>query len=757
MEVANVKEKFSQKLYFEAVDELAELGKLDLLLELVDAQNFFKIALYLFECRLFECAFAVLVHGYRKTDTPSYLSEHIPVMFRLASVHGCSIEEVVGLPPFTENNLVRQAAELILPHYFPAHSCAKLVDPVAVFEWVVGQFQLSSENPLFRFFPEKGSQPASEEEETAEASEVLRQALCCVGMANTKFALDGQELAPEDLADNHLSALLTLLEDRFSQTQLVANLVAFSLVFAQRTSLVPHMLAFCGSEKSHVRASALLAAAFLSHPILFPRTFAFAADTQTIATFLLAELAAHAPFLAGSANPDPSQSATVFLLLDALSFLSPELLVRFLPDAANLFDFSPFCVFSSQSTAATERAADHSADPVVWEFRAKFLLSLARVFCVLPANSPQVAVLKSVCKVVAKACEPLALSAVLFPLQRVLFLLFFRHWQVPEPLVSVARKEQKVLTTAGEALALASSFCGSGSTALAELLLTSITHHLSVFKNQPELSPKGKKRKLPAPEPKIAETCVFALALLGCSPDKSTRKLFSRLVYRVCTEKGVDRGVLGVALALLNLSSPQPALLDLLADAAVSGVTETAVPAVVALAMFSLGSRNTRAAEYLQQAQQNARDPRTVFLAALCRGLVQTGGGLFSAAGDYTDSACVREAALFLLSSFGFVEGRAPSVSEALYLPKCFVPKWVVAVDSLGRLRNDVRVRVGKQTGDLGSEHLSGGVVVKTPVVKTPEEDVELVDERLLVGQTCKTDRYLKIHTNVFLVDESKL
>jgi 26S proteasome regulatory subunit N1 len=241
----------------------------------------------------------------------------------------------------------------------------------------------------------------------------------------------------------------------------------------------------------------------------------------------------------------------------------------------------------------------------------------------------------------------------------------------------------------------------------------------------------------------FALMCI-AMATTGESLGEDMAQRLFEHAHQFSSSPAVKRAI-PLAVALLSLSDPRPAVVDTLTKFAHDADVGVGLSGVIGLGLIGFGSNNARIAGVLrQQAAFFAKEPEMLFAVRLAQGLVNAGKGLVRLGLTSSDGwACgkveLAGVAVFMswLLSLG-VESSVVGVSGAPYmwylLTLAVRPRSLVTVNAETLEPVSVTVRVGQALDVVGqagkqAKTITGFQTHTSPVLVGPCERAELATE----------------------------
>ncbi|MCO5602882.1 hypothetical protein L7F22_057021 [Adiantum nelumboides] len=236
---------------------------------------------------------------------------------------------------------------------------------------------------------------------------------------------------------------------------------------------------------------------------------------------------------------------------------------------------------------------------------------------------------------------------------------------------------------------------------------------------------------------------VMGIALVAMGEDvgaEMTLRHFSHLMHY--GEPTIRRAV-PLALALLNPSNPQMALLDTLSKYSHDNDLDVAINAILAMGIVGAGTNNARLAQMLRQlAGYYHKEPDSLFMVRVAQGLVHMGKGTIGINPYHTDRQLMSRTAvcgiLALLVSFTDARGFVLDKSHWMlyYLVLAMYPRFLITLDEEELQPLPTSVRVGKAVDVVGQagkpRTISGFQTHTSPVRLGSYERAELGTDEYL-------------------------
>eukprot|EP00088_Acartia_fossae_P017208 TRINITY_DN19748_c0_g1_i1.p1 TRINITY_DN19748_c0_g1~~TRINITY_DN19748_c0_g1_i1.p1 ORF type:complete len:251 (+),score=-4.91 TRINITY_DN19748_c0_g1_i1:2-754(+) len=215
---------------------------------------------------------------------------------------------------------------------------------------------------------------------------------------------------------------------------------------------------------------------------------------------------------------------------------------------------------------------------------------------------------------------------------------------------------------------------------------------------------------------------------------ENDKEMMTRLIFTLSVQYTFQVSEYSAVIGMLYLSDPRPEAISFLlkyCNLDEEYPNNIVVCSIISLGLIGFGTNNSRisdALKYLLYAsfESDACIPAAIRIA---QGMLHFGRGLFMLQRDEK----------IYLKLYDFFRIICDDSSKLKDLPTIFrifeiinlaTPKWIVGVNENGEWVNDIKIRIGKENGDIGKSRISGGLIGKTPVIKNYTEEAEIADER---------------------------
>ncbi|KAI3425164.1 hypothetical protein D9Q98_008935 [Chlorella vulgaris] len=234
---------------------------------------------------------------------------------------------------------------------------------------------------------------------------------------------------------------------------------------------------------------------------------------------------------------------------------------------------------------------------------------------------------------------------------------------------------------------------------------------------------------------------VLGLGLLAMSEELGTQMSQRALEHLLQYGDPAARRGVPLALALLNISSPDMNVVDTLSRLSHDTDTDVAMNAVLALGLVGAGTNNARLAGILRQlSAYYFKEPTLLFLVRVAQGLVHMGKGLMTLTPYHSDHTLLNGTALAGILAVllaGGLDMKATLAGKQHYLLYCLTPamkpRMLMTVDEDGAML-PCPVRVGTAVDTVAQagrpKTVTGFQTHTTPVLLSVGERAELGTEK---------------------------
>eukprot|EP00471_Norrisiella_sphaerica_P011214 CAMPEP_0184505640 /NCGR_PEP_ID=MMETSP0113_2-20130426/53093_1 /TAXON_ID=91329 /ORGANISM="Norrisiella sphaerica, Strain BC52" /LENGTH=899 /DNA_ID=CAMNT_0026895339 /DNA_START=51 /DNA_END=2750 /DNA_ORIENTATION=- len=294
-----------------------------------------------------------------------------------------------------------------------------------------------------------------------------------------------------------------------------------------------------------------------------------------------------------------------------------------------------------------------------------------------------------------------------------------------EPILEATQATEKPISKYMSLTIETCAYAGTGNVLLIQKLLKAVSEHIE--------DEKANKHQ--------------AVAVLGLAMVSMGEELGKQMIVRSMdhilqyAEVNVTRAV-PLALALLNVSNPDVAIMDTLSKLSHDSDQQVSQNAVLALGIIGAGTNNSRIAGLLRQlSSYYSREPNHLFLVRIAQGLLHLGKGLLTLNPLLSDNLLLSKSALagllvVLHSSFDMKNTILGKRHYMLYCLACGMrPRMLMTVDE--KLQPiPVKVRVGQAIDTAGKagkpKTITGFQTHKTPVLLSHGERAELASDNYI-------------------------
>ncbi|PWN27804.1 putative RPN1-26S proteasome regulatory subunit [Jaminaea rosea] len=235
---------------------------------------------------------------------------------------------------------------------------------------------------------------------------------------------------------------------------------------------------------------------------------------------------------------------------------------------------------------------------------------------------------------------------------------------------------------------------------------------------------------------------VLGIGLIAMGEEVGAEMVLRHMSHLMHYGEPVIRRAVPLALALLQPSNPQMALLDTLSKYSHDSDLDVAINSIFALGIVAAGTNNARVGQLLRGlASYYHKEPDTLFVVRIAQGLVGMGKGTINLNPFHSDRQLMSRTSVagLLATLMAFTDSRGTILDKGhwmlYFLANAMWPRWIVTVDEeLNRL--PVAVRVGKAVDVVGQagkpRTISGFQTHTAPVRLGTIERAELASEEYL-------------------------
>ncbi|KAL4435475.1 hypothetical protein ABPG77_006237 [Micractinium sp. CCAP 211/92] len=236
---------------------------------------------------------------------------------------------------------------------------------------------------------------------------------------------------------------------------------------------------------------------------------------------------------------------------------------------------------------------------------------------------------------------------------------------------------------------------------------------------------------------------VLGLGLLAMSEELGGQMSHRALEHLLQYGEPAVRRAVPLALALLNVSSPDMSVMDTLSRLSHDTDTDVAMNAVLALGLIGAGTNNARLAGILRNlSSYYYKEPTLLFLVRVAQGLVHMGKGLLTLNPYHSDNTLLNGTALAGILAVllaGGLDMKATLAGKQHYLLYCLTPamkpRMLMTVDEAGQML-PCPVRVGTAVDTVAQagrpKTITGFQTHTTPVLLSVGERAELGTEKYI-------------------------
>ncbi len=161
---------------------------------------------------------------------------------------------------------------------------------------------------------------------------------------------------------------------------------------------------------------------------------------------------------------------------------------------------------------------------------------------------------------------------------------------------------------------------------------------------------------------------VLGVAVIAMGEEIGVEMAFRAMNHLLQYGEATIRRTVPLAIALLSLSNPDIAVMDMLTKLTYDTDKQVAQSAIFALGLISAGSNNSRLAEVLRQiASYSHQDNNTLFMVRIAQGLLQMGKGLITIQPVHSDKFLMSGVAMSGILAAVFACTNMPNIVFANY------------------------------------------------------------------------------------------
>lgn len=339
-----------------------------------------------------------------------------------------------------------------------------------------------------------------------------------------------------------------------------------------------------------------------------------------------------------------------------------------------------------------------------------------------------------------------------------LALLFFGRQDESDATIETLKAIEHPVSKQAQVLVDACSYAGNGDVLKIQQMLHHCTEHIGVDdeKKKEDGAAADSQRQqngagqqgASSEEAKEKESdtfqgfAVLGIALIAMGEDVGAEMVLRHMSHLMHYGEPVIRRSVPLALALLNPSNPQMALLDTLSKYSHDADLDVAINAIFAMGIVGAGTNNARLAQLLRGlASYYHKEADTLFVVRISQGLVAMGKGTLNINPFHSDRRLMsRQAVCGLLATLmAFTDVRGTILEKShwmlFWLSNAMSPRFLITLDEdLNPL--PVSVRVGAAVDVVGQagkpRGISGFQTHTTPVRMQSHERAELATEEYL-------------------------
>lgn len=330
-----------------------------------------------------------------------------------------------------------------------------------------------------------------------------------------------------------------------------------------------------------------------------------------------------------------------------------------------------------------------------------------------------------------------------------LALLFIGRQDASDATIETLKAIEHPIAKQAQVLVDMCSYAGTGNVLKIQTMLHHCTEHLNVDDKKDddeEEGEDGKEKKEDEEEEKINDLyqsfAVIGVALVAMGEDVGAEMTLRHMSHMMHYGEPVIRKSVPLALALLNPSNPQMALVDTLSKYSHDNDLDVAINSILAMGIVGAGTNNARLAQMLRQlANYYHKESNCLFMVRIAQGLIHMGKGTIGINPYHTDRQLLSKTAvcglLSLLVSFTDARGFVLDKSHWMlyFLVSAMYPRFLITLDEeLQPLPTTVRVgQAVDVVGQAGKPRTITGFQTHTsPVRLGTYERAELATDEYL-------------------------
>lgn len=331
-----------------------------------------------------------------------------------------------------------------------------------------------------------------------------------------------------------------------------------------------------------------------------------------------------------------------------------------------------------------------------------------------------------------------------------LALLFLGQQDASDATIETLKAIEHPIAKQAQVLVEMCSYAGTGNVLKIQTMLHHCTEHLNVEEKRDDDEEEGgsdeSKDKKESEDEKVNDLyqalAVIGVALVAMGEDVGAEMSVRHMSHMMHYGEPVIRKSVPLALALLNPSNPQMALIDNLSKYSHDNDLDVAINSILAMGIVGAGTNNARLAQMLRQlANYYHKENNCLFMVRIAQGLVHMGKGTIGINPYHTDRQLMSKTAvcglLSVLVSFTDARGFVLEKNHWMlyFLVSSMYPRFLITLDEeLQPLPTTVRVgQAVDVVGQAGKPRTITGFQTHTsPVRLGAYERAELANDEYL-------------------------
>ena len=234
---------------------------------------------------------------------------------------------------------------------------------------------------------------------------------------------------------------------------------------------------------------------------------------------------------------------------------------------------------------------------------------------------------------------------------------------------------------------------------------------------------------------------VIGISLVALGEDVGTEMTLRAFDHLLQYGESPIRRAVPLALALLNLSNPDYAVVDQMSRLTHDNDPEVVQSAIIGLGLLGAGSNNSRVAGLLRQLAEHSKEPAHLFIVRIAQGFLHLGKGLVGLNPYHSDRLLLSGVSMggiltVLHACLDMKNTILDKVHYILYyITSAMNPRMLITVDEEFQ-PIPVSVRVGQAVETVGQagrpKSISGFQTHTTPVLLATTERAELADQEYI-------------------------